>query len=66
MMPAKAKGQEVYLTVREAANILRLSEISVRRFLTKKKLKRYKVGGKVTGRTLLLQSEVIALIKVQN
>ena len=47
------------MTVREAAQLLRLSEISIRRFLTLKKLKRFKAGA----RTLLLQSEVLGLIK---
>jgi excisionase family DNA binding protein len=60
MTPVKqGKNPEVYLTVREAAQLLRLSEISVRRFLTLKKLKRFKAGA----RTLLLESEVRGLIK---
>jgi len=50
------------ISVREAANILRLSEISVRRFLTQRKLRRYKCGG----RTLLKESEVVGLIQEQN
>jgi len=48
-----------HISVAEAAEILRLSEISIRRFLTQKKLVRYKVGG----RTLVLRSEVEAMIK---
>jgi excisionase family DNA binding protein len=48
-----------FLTVREAAAILKLSEISIRRFLTLRKLKRYKVGS----RTLLNAVEVRALVR---
>jgi Helix-turn-helix domain len=48
-----------YITVREAAEILRMSEISIRRYLTKKILVRYKAGG----RTLLRHDEVVAMIK---
>lgn len=47
-----------FITVREAAALLKLSEISIRRFLTVKKLRRYKVGS----RTLLHASEVRSLI----
>ena len=60
MTPAKqVKPDETYLSVREAAQTLHLSEISIRRFLTKKKLKRFKAGA----RTLLLRSEVLGLIR---
>jgi len=48
-----------FLTTREAAAILKLSEISIRRFLTLRKLKRYKVGS----RTLLNAVEVRALVR---
>jgi excisionase family DNA binding protein len=48
-----------YIAVREAAHLLRLSEVSVRRFLTEKRLKRYKAAG----RTLLRRDEVLALVK---
>lgn len=51
--------REVYLTVRETAAFVKLSEISIRRLLTQKKLKRFKCGG----RTLIRQSEAEALIK---
>jgi excisionase family DNA binding protein len=47
-----------YVSVREAARLLKVSEISIRRFLTQKKLRRFKVGR----RTLLLHSEVVGLI----
>jgi hypothetical protein len=48
-----------YINVAEAADLLRLSEISIRRYLTKKVLVRYKAGA----RTLLRRSEVVGLIK---
>jgi len=66
MTPAKANAPNPivpaagqYLTVREAARLLKLSEISVRRFLGQKRLRRFKVGS----RTLLLHSEVMGLIR---
>ena len=48
-----------YVTVKEAARLLKLSEISIRRFLTQKKLRRFKVGS----RTRILHSEVMGLIR---
>ncbi len=50
--------KENYINVKEAAALLRLSEISIRRMLWKRKLKRYKCGG----RTLLRESQVLSLI----
>ena len=47
------------ISVREAAAILRLSEISIRRFLTQKKLRRFKAGA----RTLLRRADVLGMIK---
>lgn len=51
-------GQE-FLTVREGAALLRLSEVSIRRYLTLKKLRRFKVGS----RTLLMRSDVLGLVR---
>lgn len=48
-----------YITCKEAAALLRLTEISIRRLLTQKKLKRYKVGA----RTLILRSQALGLIR---
>lgn len=66
MTPAKANAPNAvvpaanqYVTVREAARLLKLSEISIRRFLSQKRLRRFKVGS----RTLLLHSEVVGLIR---
>jgi hypothetical protein len=47
-----------FLDVKQAASILRLSEVSIRRFLTKGRLRRYKASG----RTLVRKSDVLALI----
>jgi excisionase family DNA binding protein len=64
--PAKSTGSNVafapsgaYVSVREAARLLRISEIGIRRYLTQKKLRRFKVGS----RTLVLQSEVMGLVR---
>ena len=51
-----------FITCKEAASLLKLSEISIRRLLTQKKLKRYKVGA----RTLIRTSEALALIHEVN
>jgi hypothetical protein len=48
-----------FLTVREGAALLRLSEVSIRRYLTLKKLRRFKVGS----RTLLMRSDVLGLVR---
>jgi len=56
--PAGSYPGDKYINVKEAAALLRLSEISIRRLLWKKKLTRYKAGG----RTLLRQSQVMGLI----
>ena len=49
-----------YISVKQAARVLNISEIGVlRRFLTQKRLRRFKVGS----RTILLQSEVLSLIR---
>jgi len=48
-----------FITCKQASEILTISEISVRRFLTQKKLRRFKCGS----RTLLRLSEVLALVR---
>jgi excisionase family DNA binding protein len=48
-----------FITVKEAAALLKLSDISIRRFLTQKKLRRFKVGA----RTLIRVSEAMSLIR---
>jgi hypothetical protein len=45
--------------VKEAAQLLRISEVSIRRYLTKKILTRYKVGA----RTVMKLSDVLALVR---
>jgi len=49
-----------FLTCKETAELLKVHEISIRRLLTQKKLKRYKFGA----RTLIRKSEALALIRV--
>ncbi|MGH9727512.1 MAG: helix-turn-helix domain-containing protein [Candidatus Acidiferrales bacterium] len=48
-----------FLTCKEVAALLRMSEISIRRFLTRGTLKRYKCGA----RTLIRRSEAMGLIR---
>jgi excisionase family DNA binding protein len=61
-MNAKAveKDNRDFVTVMEAAKLLGLKDVSIRRYLTQKKLRRFKAGG---ARTLLLRSEVLSLIR---
>jgi hypothetical protein len=56
---AATDSAEQFINVKEAAALLRMAEISIRRFLTKKKLTRYKAAG----RTLLRRDQVLGLIK---
>lgn len=59
-MKAKPQVQDPkFINVPEAAELTRLSEVSIRRYLTRKLLTRYKVFG----RTLLKRDEVMALIR---
>ncbi len=50
---------EEFLTVREGAALLRLSEVSIRRYLTLKKLRPFKVGS----RPLLKRGDVLGLVR---
>lgn len=52
-----------YITVAQAAAILHMAEVSVRRYLKIGKLRRFKVGGGTHSRTLISRSEVYALIQ---
>jgi hypothetical protein len=56
--PTAPPERDVYLSVREAADFARISEISVRRLLTKKRLRRFKCGA----RTLVLLRDLQGLI----
>lgn len=60
-MPKEATkaGQQQFLSVQEAADLLRVSVVSIRRYLGQGKLKRYKVGA----RTLVRHSDVMALVR---
>jgi excisionase family DNA binding protein len=55
---AVEKEERQYITVAQASEILHLTDVSIRRMLTQKKLKRFKVGS----RTLLDKSAVLGLI----
>jgi len=64
MDPKTAKNID-FITVSEAAQLVRMSTDSIRRFLWKKKLRRFKVGsgkGKAN-RTLVSRAEVLGLIR---
>lgn len=57
---------ENFVTINEAAAILRLSHHTVRHLLARKKLRRFKVGGVGAGRrTLLHKDDVLALVRVE-
>lgn len=47
------------LSVRKAAEFLSVSDVTIRRFLTHKKLRRFKAGG----RTLVRMSDLMELVK---
>jgi excisionase family DNA binding protein len=51
------KGLE-YVTVSEAAELVRVSEVTIRRYLGLKRLKRHKFGT----RTLLNRADVLGLV----
>jgi len=48
-----------YLSVAEAADLLRISKVSIRRYLGMGKLKKFKVGA----RTLIRREDVLALVR---
>lgn len=56
-LPTGSDGD--FVTCKQGADLLKLSEISIRRMLTKKLLKRYKVGA----RTLIRRSELLGLVR---
>jgi hypothetical protein len=57
--PVDPATLEQFCTCKEAAQILKMSEISIRRFLTQKRLTRLKCGA----RTLLRLSEVLSMVR---
>jgi excisionase family DNA binding protein len=56
---AASRSQPQFVSVKEAAELVRLSQVSIRRYLGQGKLKRYKVGS----RTLLRYDNVMALVQ---
>lgn len=59
-LAVSAASGEQFLTCKEAAAIVKLSEISIRRLLTKGKLRRFKMGA----RTLISRAELLGLVRV--
>lgn len=57
ILAGQLQGQ--FVSVPEAAALLRISPVSIRRYLGQGKLKRYKVGA----RTLLKTSDVLGLVE---
>lgn len=55
---AAAPPDRQYITVREAAELSTLSQVSIRRFLSQKKLRHFKLFG----RTLINRAELLGLI----
>ena len=53
---------ERFVSVSAAAELLSVSEVTIRRFLTQKRLRRFKVGGP-NGRTLVRVSDLMKLVK---
>jgi excisionase family DNA binding protein len=55
---ATATQAPAFITVKQAADLVHLSEVSIRRYLTLKRLRRYKAGA----RTLLRHDDVMSLV----
>lgn len=51
-----------YMDLRQAADVLHVSVMTVRRYLTLGRLKRYKSGGPEGSRTLVSREQVLSLI----
>jgi len=50
---------QAYISVKQAAELLSISQVSIRRYLGQGKLRRFKFGA----RTLLRQSDVLGLVR---
>ncbi len=59
--PRLTDGQAEYMSVKTAATFLSLSDITIRRLLTQKRLTRFKAAG----RTLVSAAEVRDLVKIK-
>lgn len=57
--PTQKPVEGPFLSVSEAAQLLTISRVSIRRYLGMGKLKKYKVGA----RTLLRRDDVLALVR---
>lgn len=56
---ATASATSQFVTVKEASELLRVSQVSIRRYLGRKKIRKFKVGA----RTLLQRDEVLKLVR---
>lgn len=54
-------SQPQFVSIPEAASLLRISTVSIRRYLGQKRLKRYKCGS----RTLIDRAELMGLVRVE-
>lgn len=59
-VPVKNAQDDVYITVKDAADFVHCSKDKIRHLLTDGKLTRFKFGGN----TLILKSELISLIRI--
>jgi excisionase family DNA binding protein len=57
--PSDTRACVAFLSVKEAADMLKISQVSIRRYLGQGKLKRFKVGA----RTLIRHSDVMGLVR---
>ena len=56
---ASDRAESQFLSIQEAAELLRVSQVSIRRYLGQGRLKRFKVGA----RTLLRHDDVMSLVR---
>jgi excisionase family DNA binding protein len=55
----RAMPETQFVSVAEAAELIRISKVSIRRYLGQGKLKKFKVGS----RTLIRREDVLALVR---
>jgi predicted DNA-binding transcriptional regulator AlpA len=60
---APAVNPEQLVRIPEAARILGLSPASIRRYLTQRRLRRFKIGNGPKGPTLVRVGDVLALVR---
>jgi excisionase family DNA binding protein len=57
--PMRDEGMKEFLSVKDAADLVSVSEVTIRRMLWHKKLKRFKFAG----RTLVNRAELLKLVE---